>query len=74
MRDDWGEQLGKKSQPVICVLDWNNNNISLVETIPEGISPAQVRLFSHFMTNLIFTYVDLEHLLFVFFGFSFYFC
>ncbi|OQV21019.1 Acylamino-acid-releasing enzyme [Hypsibius exemplaris] len=40
-RDDWGEQLQKKNQPVMCILDWNDNHVSILQNIPEGISPGQ---------------------------------
>ncbi|XP_055332807.1 acylamino-acid-releasing enzyme-like [Paramacrobiotus metropolitanus] len=40
-REDWGEQMQKKSQPVLCILDWNDNNASILANIPDGISPGQ---------------------------------
>ncbi|XP_048403237.1 acylamino-acid-releasing enzyme [Stegostoma tigrinum] len=39
--EDWGETLVKKTTPVLCVLDIESNNISVLEGIPEHISPGQ---------------------------------
>ncbi|XP_072438743.1 acylamino-acid-releasing enzyme isoform X1 [Chiloscyllium punctatum] len=39
--EDWGETLMKKTTPVLCVLDIESNNISVLEGIPEYISPGQ---------------------------------
>ncbi|XP_041130550.1 acylamino-acid-releasing enzyme isoform X1 [Polyodon spathula] len=39
--EDWGETLVNKSTPVLCVLDIESNNISVLEGIPENISPGQ---------------------------------
>lgn len=36
--EDWGEALVNKSSPVLCVLDIEGSNI----TVLEGISPGQV--------------------------------
>lgn len=40
--EDWGETLVNKSAPVLCVLDVESNNISVLEGVPENISPGQV--------------------------------
>ncbi|MGH0180673.1 UNVERIFIED_CONTAM: hypothetical protein FKN15_011852 [Acipenser sinensis] len=39
--EDWGETLVNKSAPVLCVLDLESNNISVLEGVPENISPGQ---------------------------------
>ncbi|XP_051874319.1 acylamino-acid-releasing enzyme-like isoform X2 [Pristis pectinata] len=39
--EDWGEALTNKSTPVLCVLNIGNRNISVLEGIPEHISPGQ---------------------------------
>ncbi|MBN3311238.1 APEH enzyme, partial [Amia calva] len=39
--EDWGETLVNKSIPVLCVLDIESNNISVLEGIPDNISPGQ---------------------------------
>ncbi|MGH0172372.1 UNVERIFIED_CONTAM: hypothetical protein FKN15_063456, partial [Acipenser sinensis] len=39
--EDWGETLVNKSAPVLCVLDVESNNISVLEGVPENISPGQ---------------------------------
>uniref|UniRef100_A0A4W3KA54 Acylamino-acid-releasing enzyme n=1 Tax=Callorhinchus milii TaxID=7868 RepID=A0A4W3KA54_CALMI len=39
--EDWGEALVNKSIPVLCVLDIESNNISVLEGIPEHTSPGQ---------------------------------
>lgn len=40
--DDWGEALVGKSVPALCVLDVESGNVSVLEGIPEHISPGQV--------------------------------
>lgn len=40
--EDWGEALVGKSSPVLCVLDIESDNISVLEGVPEDISPGQV--------------------------------
>nr|XP_055023085.1 acylamino-acid-releasing enzyme-like isoform X1 [Misgurnus anguillicaudatus] len=39
--EDWGETLVNKSSPVLCVLDIKSNNITVLEGIPNNISPGQ---------------------------------
>ncbi|XP_012681629.1 acylamino-acid-releasing enzyme [Clupea harengus] len=39
--EDWGETLVNKSTPVLCVLDIEGSNVSVLEGIPESISPGQ---------------------------------
>ncbi|XP_028680780.2 acylamino-acid-releasing enzyme isoform X1 [Erpetoichthys calabaricus] len=39
--EDWGEALVHKSNPVLCVLDIESSNISVLEGIPDNISPGQ---------------------------------
>ncbi|CAG07332.1 unnamed protein product, partial [Tetraodon nigroviridis] len=39
--EDWGEGLVSKSCPVLCVLDIEGNNITVLEGVPENISPGQ---------------------------------
>lgn len=41
-KDNWGEQLSEKVHPVLCVLDIEGGCISLLENIPDNISPGQV--------------------------------
>lgn len=40
--EDWGETLVSKSCPVLCVLDIEGSNVSVLEGVPEDISPGQV--------------------------------
>ncbi len=40
--EDWGEALVSKSSPVLCVLDIEGDNVSVLEGVPENISPGQV--------------------------------
>lgn len=42
--EDWGETLVAKSTPVLCVLDIESNNVSVLESVPEHISPGQVSI------------------------------
>ncbi|KAM6977100.1 acylamino-acid-releasing enzyme-like [Aplochiton taeniatus] len=39
--EDWGEALVSKSSPVLCVLDIEGSNVSVLEGVPENISPGQ---------------------------------
>ncbi|XP_023676839.2 acylamino-acid-releasing enzyme isoform X1 [Paramormyrops kingsleyae] len=39
--EDWGETLVNKSVPVLCILDIEGNNVSVLEGIPDHISPGQ---------------------------------
>lgn len=40
--EDWGEALVSKSHPVLCVLDIEGDNVSVLEGVPDSISPGQV--------------------------------
>lgn len=40
--EDWGEALVGKSCPVLCVLDIEGDNVSVLEGVPDSISPGQV--------------------------------
>uniref|UniRef100_A0A8D3DJJ8 acylaminoacyl-peptidase n=1 Tax=Scophthalmus maximus TaxID=52904 RepID=A0A8D3DJJ8_SCOMX len=40
-REDWGEALVSKNCPVLCVLDIEGDNVSVLEGVPESISPGQ---------------------------------
>lgn len=44
--EHWGETLSTRSVPVLCVLDIEGNSISVLEGIPEHLSPGQVRMRS----------------------------
>ncbi|NWI50017.1 APEH enzyme, partial [Calyptomena viridis] len=39
--EDWGETLSTRSVPVLCVLDIEGSSISVLEGIPEHLSPGQ---------------------------------
>ncbi|KAF6717162.1 Acylamino-acid-releasing enzyme [Oryzias melastigma] len=39
--EDWGEDLVNKSCPVLCVLDIEGDNVSVLEGVPDDISPGQ---------------------------------
>ncbi|KAL1021623.1 hypothetical protein UPYG_G00015690 [Umbra pygmaea] len=39
--EDWGEALVSKCSPVLCVLDIEGNNVSVLEGVPDNISPGQ---------------------------------
>uniref|UniRef100_A0A3B4ZH63 acylaminoacyl-peptidase n=1 Tax=Stegastes partitus TaxID=144197 RepID=A0A3B4ZH63_9TELE len=39
--EDWGEGLVSKSCPVLCVLDIEGDNVSVLEGVPDDISPGQ---------------------------------
>lgn len=42
-REDWGEALSTCSVPVLCVLDIEGSSVSVLEGVPEHVSPGQVR-------------------------------
>ncbi|NXP70692.1 ACPH enzyme, partial [Ramphastos sulfuratus] len=39
--EDWGEALSTHSVPVLCILDIESSSISVLEGVPEHISPGQ---------------------------------
>uniref|UniRef100_A0A8B9S8D9 Acylamino-acid-releasing enzyme n=1 Tax=Apteryx owenii TaxID=8824 RepID=A0A8B9S8D9_APTOW len=39
--EDWGETLSTRSVPVLCVLDIEGSSISVLEGVPEHVSPGQ---------------------------------
>ncbi|RXN03215.1 acylamino-acid-releasing enzyme [Labeo rohita] len=51
--EDWGEALVNKSSPVLCVLDIEGSNITVLEGIPTNISPGQA-FWSPSDTGLVF--------------------
>uniref|UniRef100_A0A8C1JD34 Acylamino-acid-releasing enzyme n=1 Tax=Cyprinus carpio TaxID=7962 RepID=A0A8C1JD34_CYPCA len=51
--EDWGEALVNKSSPVLCVLDIESSNITVLEGIPANISPGQA-FWSPSDTGLVF--------------------
>ncbi|NXV73329.1 APEH enzyme, partial [Atlantisia rogersi] len=40
-REDWGEALSSRSVPVLCALDIEGSSVSVLEGIPEHLSPGQ---------------------------------
>ncbi|NWX42038.1 APEH enzyme, partial [Steatornis caripensis] len=40
-REDWGEALSTRSVPVLCALDIEGSSISVLEGVPEHLSPGQ---------------------------------
>lgn len=40
--DTWGEQLQERVHPVICVMDVESGIVSILENVPENLSPGQV--------------------------------
>ncbi|NWR61380.1 ACPH enzyme, partial [Bucorvus abyssinicus] len=39
--EDWGETLSTRSVPVLCVLDIEGSSVSVLEGVPEHLSPGQ---------------------------------
>ncbi|XP_069500272.1 acylamino-acid-releasing enzyme-like isoform X2 [Ambystoma mexicanum] len=54
LHEDWGEGLVSKSVPVLCVLDIESSNISVLEGVPDHISPGQA-FWSPGDTGVVFT-------------------
>lgn len=44
VREDWGEQLVGKHIPVICVMDVDTGDVSVLDNVPDHISPGQVSM------------------------------
>ena len=42
--EHWGEQMSGKVHPALCVLDIDAGAVSVLENIPEDVSPGQVKL------------------------------
>lgn len=40
--EDWGEALSTRSEPVLCILDLEGLSLSVLEGVPEYLSPGQV--------------------------------
>ncbi|XP_066553659.1 acylamino-acid-releasing enzyme isoform X2 [Amia ocellicauda] len=40
-REDWGEGLTSKSLPVLCVADVHKGSVSVLQGVPEQVSPGQ---------------------------------
>ncbi|NXX18069.1 ACPH enzyme, partial [Podargus strigoides] len=40
-REDWGEALSARSVPVLCALDIEGSSVSVLEGVPEHLSPGQ---------------------------------
>ncbi|NXH85366.1 APEH enzyme, partial [Edolisoma coerulescens] len=39
--EDWGEALSTRSEPVLCILDLEGLSLSVLEGVPEHLSPGQ---------------------------------
>lgn len=50
--EDWGENMVSKSTPVLCVLDVESGNVSVLEGVPEIVSPGQVSANSAYILLL----------------------
>lgn len=53
--EDWGEALVGKSCPVLCVLDIEGDNVSVLEGVPDDISPGQVATAILAMMQFLFS-------------------
>lgn len=42
--EDWGETLSTRSVPVLCALDIEGSSVSVLEGVPEHLSPGQVSM------------------------------
>uniref|UniRef100_A0A8B9CTJ2 Acylamino-acid-releasing enzyme n=1 Tax=Anser brachyrhynchus TaxID=132585 RepID=A0A8B9CTJ2_9AVES len=51
--EDWGETLSTRSVPVLCVLDIEGSSVSVLEGVPEHVSPGQA-LWSPDDTGVVF--------------------
>lgn len=40
--EGWGEKLSTCSAPVLCILDIKSSSVSVLESVPEHVSPGQV--------------------------------
>ncbi|XP_031976885.1 acylamino-acid-releasing enzyme-like isoform X5 [Corvus moneduloides] len=39
--EDWGETLSTRSEPILCILDLESLSLSVLEGVPEHLSPGQ---------------------------------
>ncbi|XP_050169246.1 acylamino-acid-releasing enzyme-like [Myiozetetes cayanensis] len=39
--EDWGEALSTRSVPILCILDLDSSSLSVLEGVPEHLSPGQ---------------------------------
>lgn len=51
--ESWGEQLVERHATVICIMDVEASTISLLENVPDDISPGQVYKDTAFWEVLI---------------------
>ena len=42
VREEWGEGLVGKHHPVICILDVDTETVTVLEDVPDDISPGLV--------------------------------
>lgn len=42
--EDWGEGLTNKSVPVMCVVNLQNGAVTVLQGVPQDVSPGQVRV------------------------------
>lgn len=64
--EDWGEGLTNKSVPAICVVNLQTGEVTVLQGVPEDISPGQVRTerpsghASDTISRSTYTYIDSE--------------
>ncbi|XP_015148378.2 acylamino-acid-releasing enzyme isoform X3 [Gallus gallus] len=51
--EGWGERLNTRSAPVLCMLDIKSSSVSVLESVPEHVSPGQA-LWSPGDTGVVF--------------------
>lgn len=42
--EDWGEGLTNKSVPVMCVVNLQSGAVTVLQGVPQDVSPGQVRV------------------------------
>lgn len=42
--EDWGEGLTNKSLPVMCAVNLQSGAVTVLQGVPQDVSPGQVRL------------------------------
>lgn len=43
-REDWGEGLTNKSVPVMCAVNLQSGAVTVLQGVPQDVSPGQVSL------------------------------
>lgn len=60
--EDWGEALTSKSVPVLCVVDLHHGEIDVLQSVPQDVSPGQVRRDANLTSSSLMFLITAETL------------